>query len=138
MIPVQSSYPPSRVFKVIQKNHTDGLAYEFLRRMREELFVFNRNISDRSVLMEIVNHLGLDGETIINEAEQPNGQQLLNEDFELVRNLGARGFPTLIIINGEQKGVKIVGGRSLENYVDGLKQVLDVNDLHPKEKPIPL
>ena len=62
-------------------------------------------------MIEIVNKLGLDGEAIVNEAEQPIGQQLLNEDFGLARSLGARGFPTIIMINEENKGVKIVGGR---------------------------
>lgn len=34
-----------------------------------------------------------------------------------------RGFPTIIMVNEENKGVKIVGARSLEAYVDGLQQV---------------
>ncbi|MDM5334926.1 DsbA family protein [Ureibacillus composti] len=133
--PVQSSYPPSRVFKVIQKNHTVALAYEYLRRSREALFAFNQNISDPSVMVEIVNHLGLDGEAIVHEAEQGIGQQLLDEDFSLVRSLGVRGFPTIVIINKENKGVKLVGGRPFENYVDGLKQVLNVDELQPKKQP---
>jgi len=133
--PVQSSYPPSRVYKVIQKNHNDVLAYEFLRRAREELFAFNQNISEPSVMIEIVNKLGLNGEAIVNEAEQPAGQQLLNEDFSLARSLGARGFPTIIMINEENKGVKIVGGRPFESYVDGLKQVLNKEELQPKAQP---
>ncbi|PAE40173.1 DsbA family protein [Bacillus sp. 7884-1] len=132
--PVQSSFPPSRVYKVIQKNHNDALAYEYLRRAREVLFPFNQNISDPSVLIEIVNKLGLDGEAIVNEAEQPAGQQLLNEDFALARSLGARGFPTIIMINEENKGVKIVGGRPFESYVDGLKQVLNKEELQPNPK----
>ncbi len=133
--PVQSSYPPSRVFKVIQKHHNDALAYEYLRRAREALFAFNQNISDKSILIDIVNNLGLNGEVIVNEAEQPSGQQLLNEDFSLVRNLGARGFPTIIIINEENKGVKIVGGRPFEYYVEGLKQVLNKEELEPRPQP---
>lgn len=133
--PVQSSYPPSRVFKVIQKHHNDKLAYEYLRRAREALFAFNQNISDKSVLIDIVNSIQLDGEAIVNEAEQPISQQLLNEDFSLVRSLGARGFPTIIMMNEENKGVKIVGGRPFEYYVDGLKQVLNVEELQPKQQP---
>lgn len=133
--PVQSSFPPSRVYKVIQKNYNDALAYEYLRRAREVLFPFNQNISDLSVLIEIVNKLGLDGEAIVSEAEQPGGQQLLNEDFALARSLGARGFPTIIMINEENKGVKIVGGRPFENYVDGLKQVLNKEELLPAPQP---
>ena len=132
--PVQSSFPPSRVFKVIQKHHNDELAYTYLRRAREALFAFNQNISDKTVMIEIVNELGLNGEAIVNEAEQPIGQQLLNEDFSLTRNLGARGFPTIIMINEENKGVKIVGGRPFESYVDGLKQVLNLEELQPKQQ----
>ena len=133
--PVQSSFPPSRVYKVIQKNHNDALAYEYLRRSREALFPFNQNISERSVMVEIVNQLGLDGEAIVKEAEQPVGQKLLNEDFALARSLGARGFPTIIIINEDNKGVKIVGGRPFESYVDGLKQVLSKEELQPNPQP---
>lgn len=133
--PVQSSYPPSRVFKVIQQNHNDQLAYEYLRRAREALFAFNQNISDESILTEIVNTLGLDGKAIVNKAEQQIGQQLLNEDFSLAGNLGARGFPSIFMINKENKGVKLVGGRPLENYVDGLKQILNMEEIQPKPQP---
>lgn len=133
--PVQSSYPPSRVFKVIQKNHNDTLAFEYLRRAREALFAFNQNISDQSVLIDIVNKLGLDGEQIVNKAEQAIGQQLLNDDFKLAASLGVRGFPTIIIINEENKGAKIVGSRPLESYIDGLKRVLNTEELLPKQQP---
>ncbi|MFP7298939.1 DsbA family protein [Neobacillus niacini] len=133
--PVQSSFPPSRVYKVIQKNHGEALAYEFLRRAREELFAFNQNIAELPVMVDIVNNLGLDGAAIVHEAEQPAGQQLLNEDFALARKLGARGFPTIIMINEENKGVKMVGGRPLEYYVDGLKRVLNQEEMQPKPQP---
>lgn len=108
---------------------------QYLRRAREALFVFNKNISDLEVLKDIVNSIGLNGESIINEAEQPIGQQLLNEDFSLARKLGVRGFPTIILMNEDNKGVKITGGRPLEYYVKGLKQVLGKEELEPKEQP---
>ncbi len=133
--PVQSSYPPSRVMKVIQKNYNDKIAYEFLRRAREALFAFNQNISEQSVLIDIVNKLGLDGEQIVNEAEQAIGQQLLNDDFKLAASLGVRGFPTIIIINEENKGAKVVGSRPIESYIDGLKRVLNTEELLPKQQP---
>ena len=133
--PVQSSFPPSRVYKVIQKNHNNELAFDYLRRAREALFAFNRNISDPSVMIDIVNHLGLDGEAIIKEAEQPSGHQLLNEDFSLARNLGARGFPSIIMVNEENKGIKIVGSRPLEYYVGALEQILNGEELQPIKQP---
>ena len=133
--PVQSSYPPSRVYKVIQKNHNNDKAYEYLRRAREALFAFNQNIADTSVMTEIVNSLGLDGTAIVKEAEEQMGHQLLNEDFALARTLGVRGFPTIIMVNEENKGVKIVGSRPLENYVSGLSQILNGEEPQPKQQP---
>ncbi|CAH1213150.1 hypothetical protein PAECIP111893_03638 [Paenibacillus plantiphilus] len=133
--PVQSSYPPSRVFKVIQKRFTDAKAAQYLRRSREALFAFNQNIADKSVMIEIVNKIGLDGEAIINEAEQQVGHQLLHEDFDLVRSLGVRGFPTIIMTNEENNGVKIVGSRPLESYINGLKKALNIEELQPKPVP---
>jgi putative protein-disulfide isomerase len=133
--PVQSSFPPSRVYKVIQKNGDDSLANDYLRRSREALFAFNRNIADESVMIEIVNQLGLDGEAIVKNAEQQTGQQLLNEDFSHARSLGVRGFPTIIMINEQNKGVKIVGSRPFESYVEGLKQILNTEEIQPKQQP---
>ncbi|MCJ8007143.1 DsbA family protein [Lederbergia wuyishanensis] len=133
--PVQSSFPPSRVFKVIQKHHGDEIAYDYLRRAREALFAFNQNIGEKSVLVDITNHLGLDGEAIVNEAEMPIGEQLLQEDFALARKLGVMGFPSIIMINEENKGVKIVGGRPFDYYVDGLKRALNEENLKPKQQP---
>ncbi|MFD1707706.1 DsbA family protein [Siminovitchia sediminis] len=133
--PVQSSFPPSRVFKVVQKHHGNAVAYEYLRRSREALFVFNQNIGETSVLEEIINQMGLDGKVIVDEAQKESGEQLLHEDFALTRTLGARGFPTIIMVNEDNKGVRIVGGRPFEYYVDGLKRILDTEELKPKEQP---
>jgi putative protein-disulfide isomerase len=132
--PVQSSYPPSRIFKIIQKHHGEEKAFEYLRRAREALFVFNQNIGEASVLVEVVNTVGLNGELLVKEADEEIGHQLLNEDFLLTRNLGARGFPTMIMVNEDNNGVKIVGGRPFEYYVDGLTKVLGEKP-HPIQPP---
>jgi putative protein-disulfide isomerase len=132
--PVQSSFPPSRVYKIIQKHHGEEKAFEYLRRAREDLFAFNKNIGEATVLVEIVNGIGLDGEAIVKEADEQIGHDLLNEDFALTRSLGARGFPTIIMVNEENKGVKIVGGRPFEYFVAGLTQVLG-EEPTPKQQP---
>lgn len=133
--PVQSSYPPSRVFKVIQQKVDEMTARTFLRRAREAVFAFNRNIGDEKVLVDIVNAMGLDGEVIVKEAESPAGQAWLKEDFELAGNLGVRGFPTIIMINKDKKGIRVVGARQLENYLDALKQVLPDESIQPRQVP---
>ncbi|MFT4415465.1 DsbA family protein [Fredinandcohnia humi] len=133
--PVQSSFPPSRVYKVIQKHHGNEIAYNYLRRAREALFAFNQNIGENSVMADIASSMGLDGEAIVKEAEEPIGDQQLKEDFALAKSLGVRGFPTIIMVNEENKGVKIVGSRSLETYVSGLSKVLNGEEPKPKHQP---
>ncbi|PZT57117.1 DsbA family oxidoreductase [Paenibacillus silvae] len=121
--PIQSSYPPSRVFKVIQRM-VPGKEQAFLRAAREAVFALNRNIGEEDVLIELVDELGLNGKEIVEAASQQSAQDLLEEDFEMVARLGVRGFPSIIIVNKEQQGIKVVGARTLETYVQALQQVL--------------
>ncbi|WP_154659144.1 DsbA family protein [Paenibacillus massiliensis] len=132
--PIQSSYPPSRVFKVIQKKDTHK-ALDFLRKAREAVFVHNQNIAKDDVLKQLVGDIGLNGEAVVTEAALDSSQALLDKDFELSARLGVRGFPTLMLVNEENQGVKVVGARSLDMYVEGLKQVLQQNPV-PAAPPV--
>ncbi len=133
--PITSSYPPSRVFKIIQKYYGDAKAFAYLRRAREELFVCNKNISNVAVNIEIIHKLNLDGTAIAHEAETPFGQKLLEEDFSLARSLGAAVFPTVVFVNEMKEGVKIVGNHPLEDYINALRKVLKIEDIKPKKVP---
>lgn len=130
--PIESSYIPSRVYKVIQKVNPE-LATVFLRRAREALFAFNKNIAKDEVLIQLVNEVGLDGETIVNQAKLPEANTSLQEDFQLVRQLGVRGFPTIVMVNEQQKGVRVVGARTLDDYTNALRQVLLDETVQPMQ-----
>ncbi len=132
--PVQSSYPPSRVFKIIQQMDAQ-LGNVFLRRAREAVFAFNRNIGEQEELVDIVNQMGLNGEEVVAKAEQEQGQLLLEQDFQLAASLGARGFPTIVLVNEDNKGVKVVGAQTLAHYIQALEQVLPGEKLQPKPVP---
>lgn len=130
--PIESSFIPSRVYKVIQEKDQQR-ANTFLRRAREELFAFNKNIGEDEVLMSIVNQVGLDGEEIVNQSKRAEANTSLQEDFQLVRELGVRGFPTIVMVNEEQKGVRLVGAKTLEDYTNALRQLLSEETLKPRE-----
>ena len=123
--PVTSSYRLPRV-----RGHQDKdeePARVFLRRAREAVFAFDRNISDPEVLTEIVDGLGhpeLRGSAVVAEADSERGHELLNRDLSLARELGVRGFPTVLLMDEDGMGTKVTGVRPLETYVDALAQVL--------------
>ena len=119
---------------MIQKEN-ESLAPVFLRRVREAVFAFNHNISDDQVLINIVNKMGLNGEELSRKQTFQAARSYLEQDFALARSLGVRGFPTIIIVNEENKGVKIVGSRPFEYYVQGLKQILENEELQTKSLP---
>lgn len=131
--PILSSYPPSRVYKVIASIHP-GKENEFLRRAREAVFVLNQNIGDDGVLAEIVDYMGLNGRQIVEESGQEWAQQLLEQDFQLSSTLGVKGFPTIIMAGEGNKAIKIVGARSLETYVNALQQ-LSSHELKARKVP---
>ncbi|MGJ5711357.1 DsbA family protein, partial [Staphylococcus equorum] len=63
------------------------------------------------------------------------GQNLLAEDFNLVSQLGVRGFPTIVIVNKDNQGTKIVGARSLETYIDALEKLDTSTTIKPNPLP---
>jgi putative protein-disulfide isomerase len=132
--PIESSFIPSRVFKVIHKQNP-VIANTFLRRAREALFAFNKNIAQDDMLIDLVNKVGLNGVEIVKQSKLPESDTSLQEDFQLVRQLGVRGFPTIVMLNEEKKGVKIVGARGLEQYTAALQQMLPGENLQPKQQP---
>lgn len=101
----------------------------FLRKLREAVFAFNENIADEEVLIRLVDEIGLDGKEIVEKANSEEGERLLQQDFELAQRFGVRGFPTIIMVNKENKGVKIVGQRRYEDYTNGLMQALGQEEL---------
>src|SRR5690625_67439 len=130
--PIESSFIPSRAYKVIQEKGQQR-AKKFLRRAREELFAFNKNIAEDATLISLVNQVGLDGEEIVNQSKRAEANTLLQEDFQLIRELGVRGFPTIVMVNEEQKGVRLVGAKTLEDYTNALRQLLSEETLKPRE-----
>lgn len=138
--PVSSSYPPSRVFTLLRERDPQ-LARTFMRRAREAVFAFDENIADPKVLARLVDGLGvadLDGASVVAEVDSERGQALLQRDLDLARELGVRGFPTILLMDEEGVGVKVTGVRQLEAYVDGLEQVLGEGVTLRRNDPTPL
>lgn len=132
--PIDSSFPSSQAFQIVRRDYPEQ-AQAFLRKLRETVMVWNQDISKREVLASLLEEMGLDHEKILNDADSFEGRRLLNGDLGLARALTATGFPTLVLVNEQNQGVKIVGAQPYEALESALKQILDLEELI--QTPVP-
>lgn len=133
--PIDSSYPSSQAYLIVQRDYPE-LAKVFLRKLRETVMMWNQDISKRDVLESILEEMSLDSEGILDEAESFEGRMLMNSDLSLAQALTATGFPTVVMVNQNNQGVKVVGAQSLDALVETLQQVLpEGTDLIPMPVP---
>lgn len=121
--PIDSSYPSSRVFEIVRRDFPES-ADKTLRQIREAIMLRNQDISEKSVLEAVLKKVGLDSQVILEEAEGAVGQELLVQDLQMVQALQASGFPTVVLVNSQNQGLKIVGAQPFEALVSALEQIL--------------
>ena len=112
--PLHSSYPPSIAFKAAQMQD-EGKAITFLRRIRERVFLEKKNITKWENLLSAADAAGLNSEAF---EQDYNGKatQRFQEDLEIARQYGVRGFPTIFFTEGKGEQHKVYGIKPYEVY----------------------
>lgn len=112
--PLDSSYPPSIAFKAAQIQ-SEEKAVAFLRRVREMVFVEKKNIAKWEHLEEAASASGLGVQQFKSDYEG-KAKGLFEEDLEMARALGVRGFPTIFFLDGEGNRFLVYGARLYAQY----------------------
>lgn len=120
--PLQSSYPPSIAFKAAQVQD-EQKAVRFLRKLREMVFVEKRNITRWEHLSQAAAETGLDLEKFKEDYEN-RAKDLFNEDLEVARQWGVRGFPTIYFIDEEDNRFRVYGSKPYEQYEQALLKLV--------------
>ncbi len=124
--PLHSSYPPSIAFKAAQLQDEQKVLL-FLRRMRELLFIEKKNIAK----WEHIATAAVDAQLDVNKLNENylNGKAEQNflEDLELARQLGIRGFPTIIFIDEDGIEQKVYGARPYTDYEIAIQKLLPIS-----------
>lgn len=126
--PLDSSYPPSIAFKAAQIQ-SEAKAVRFLRRIREMVFLEKKNITRWEHLEQAAKEVGLN--TVKMKADYAGkARQLFQEDLNLGRQLGVRGFPTLFFANGANEQSKLYGVKPYVVFESNIKKMV----AHPAPK----
>lgn len=121
--PIDSSYPSARVFEIVRRDFPEA-ADRTLRQIREAVMLRNQDISEKSILKSVLEKVGLNSQSILEAAESTAGEELLMKDLQMVQALQASGFPTVVLVNNQNQGLKIVGAKPYEALVSALEQIL--------------
>lgn len=112
--PLHSSYPPSVAFKAAQLQD-EGKAIAFLRRIREMVFLEKKNITKWAHLADAARDAGLDI-GLFEQHYQTDAANMFQADLQLAAQWGVRGFPTLLVFNGEGQYEKVYGFKPYEVF----------------------
>lgn len=116
--PLDSSYPPSIAFKAAQLQDAEK-AVSFMRRVREMLFLEKKNISKWNHLKEAAKASNLDVQQFKTDYEG-KAKELFEEDLELKKQMGVRGFPTIFFADEEGNRLLVYGSKPYEKYEETL------------------
>lgn len=112
--PLDSSYPPSIAFKAAElQSKEKSLIY--LRELREMVFLQKKNIAKWENLLAAAAKVGLDLDQFATDIKG-KGKELFEEDLQLARSLGVRGFPTMFFVDEQGNRERVYGFKPYADY----------------------
>lgn len=119
--PLDSSYPPSIAFKAAQLQD-EHKALVFLRGMREMVFLRKQNIAKWEQIGQAAADAGLDT-TKLKQDYATTAKTLFQQDLELAKSMGVRGFPTIFVTDGNGHTERVYGSRPYAEYQQAITAV---------------
>lgn len=118
--PFDSSYPPSIAVKAAELQGKEK-GVSFMRKLREMLFLEKKNITKWEHMQQAAREVGLD--TFQFKADyEGKANELFQEDLNLGKQLGVRGFPTLFFTDADNNQALVYGFRTYEAYEETIKK----------------
>ena len=121
--PVDTSYPACMAVKAAQ-NQSFIAGEAMLRKLREAVMIYKKNIGDTDIILEIAEDLEDKGILNFDDFKvslfSNESSELFRKDLEKVKLKGITRFPTMLIKYGE-KTVQITGYRPFSVLLDTFK-----------------
>lgn len=113
--PLNSSYPPSIAFKAAQMQD-EQKAIQFLRDIREMVFLEKKNICKIEHIVAAGKKAGLDTEQLKADINNGKAKALFEDDLKLAREMGVRGFPTMFFTDHNGSKEIVYGSKPYPFY----------------------
>ncbi|RXM45090.1 DsbA family protein [Flavobacterium sp. YO64] len=116
--PLNSSYPSCIAMKAAQIQSKEK-AVIFMRILREKLYLEKKNIAKWENIAEAAKIANLDIARLKSDSEG-DAKKLFQEDLNLARTLGVRGFPTLFFADENNNQLTVYGSKPYAHYENAL------------------
>ncbi|MFB9075944.1 DsbA family protein [Flavobacterium procerum] len=116
--PLDSSYPSCIAMKAAQIQSKEK-AVKFMRILREKLYLEKKNIAKWENIEEAAKNASLDIQKLKSDYET-DAKKLFQDDLDLARKLGVRGFPTMFFSDGKSNQLTVYGFKSYTSYENAL------------------
>jgi len=120
--PRRSTYPACRAVISARKQNPD-VEVEMIEKIQYAYYMDAKNPSDDSTLVDIAGSLGLDKKQFSSDLNAAETQQQLESEMVLGRQLGAQGFPSMVLVKGNQAQYLPLDYNSGDNVIDIIKSV---------------
>jgi 2-polyprenyl-6-methoxyphenol hydroxylase-like FAD-dependent oxidoreductase/predicted DsbA family dithiol-disulfide isomerase len=122
---ISSSYPPSLAFYAIKKL-APSKATIYLRKLREGLFLKNKNISSRAIQIETAESVGVDPESFKREVSSLDNLRMLYQDIKAKNEFGIESLPCLVLLDKSGKYIKLQTEEGYEKLVAVVSEQLSM------------
>lgn len=97
--PRRSTYPACRA---VIAARSQGAEFEesMILAIQQAYYLEARNPSDQETLADLADRIGLDNSGFVRDLDAPATQAALEQEMQLGRHMGARGFPSLLFQAG--------------------------------------
>ena len=121
--PRRSTYPACRAIIAARKQNS-AIELDMIENIQTAYYLGAKNPSDDSTLIEIAVDLGLNKAQFAEDLNATATQQQLDSEMLLGRQLGAQGFPSMILVKDQQAQYLPLDYNSAENTLNIIRSAI--------------
>jgi len=122
---VYDTEPPSRAV-VVMRQLNPKKEFAFFKAIQTAFYAENKNTNEVETYLDLAEQFDVDREKFKALFESEAMKQAIKKDFETAAAMGVRGFPTVILQNGDQYLVISNGYTSAKNIEDKVGHQLEL------------
>lgn len=129
-IPRRSTYPACRAVIAAKKQNSE-LEFKIIEKIQRAYYLEAKNPSDHNVLINCGKELDLNIKTFTHDISSTETQNELKNEICLSRELGAQGFPSLILNHNNQNYYIEIHYTDAASMLNNINEIMTSLELNP-------